>query len=290
MVLGVGFGLMYLPSIVTVGYYFDKKRAFATGIATCGSGVGAFVFAPLTTVLIRKYSWRGAMTIVAGIVLQGMVLGCMYRPLDERQMRPYIKKWRQQHGLELAEYSVNDCDDKTELSTEKKTQFTVNNQKCKSDNNLLQTERKHSFEISHSTHSLRQRKTDNGHQHYHSSSNKKLHDSWNSLGMFATSLENINRDKHSSRTSGLHDVHNKTETMEAETKDTDTNGCMSGLREFGDNLKKTMDVSMLKDPVFVIYCLSCILCMAGELPAITTLNFAFHSFSSTNLHKLNKQL
>ena len=29
---------MYLPSIVIVGYYFDKKRAFATGLATCGSG------------------------------------------------------------------------------------------------------------------------------------------------------------------------------------------------------------------------------------------------------------
>ncbi len=37
-IAGMGFGLMYLPSIVIVGYYFDKKRAFATGVATCGSG------------------------------------------------------------------------------------------------------------------------------------------------------------------------------------------------------------------------------------------------------------
>ena len=37
---------MYLPSIVIVGYYFDKKRAFATGIAVCGSGIGTFLFAP----------------------------------------------------------------------------------------------------------------------------------------------------------------------------------------------------------------------------------------------------
>ena len=47
---GVGFGLMYLPSIVMVGYYFDKRRALATGIAVCGSGIGSFVFAPLTEV------------------------------------------------------------------------------------------------------------------------------------------------------------------------------------------------------------------------------------------------
>ena len=49
----MGFGLMYLPSIVIVGYYFDKKRAFATGLATCGSGkVEAFyaVFFPLNII------------------------------------------------------------------------------------------------------------------------------------------------------------------------------------------------------------------------------------------------
>jgi len=36
--VGVGFGFIYLPAIVTVGYYFETKRAFATGIAVCGSG------------------------------------------------------------------------------------------------------------------------------------------------------------------------------------------------------------------------------------------------------------
>jgi hypothetical protein len=35
---GIGFGFIYLPAIVTVGYYFESKRAFATGIAVCGSG------------------------------------------------------------------------------------------------------------------------------------------------------------------------------------------------------------------------------------------------------------
>jgi len=53
---GVGFGLMYLPSIVMVGYYFDKRRALATGIAVCGSGIGSFVFAPLTEVSqVKRY-------------------------------------------------------------------------------------------------------------------------------------------------------------------------------------------------------------------------------------------
>ena len=45
---GLGFGLIYLPAIVSVSIYFEKKRAFATGIAVCGSGLGTFIFAPLT--------------------------------------------------------------------------------------------------------------------------------------------------------------------------------------------------------------------------------------------------
>ena len=47
---GLGLGLIYLPAIVSVSIYFEKKRAFATGIAVCGSGLGTFIFAPLTKV------------------------------------------------------------------------------------------------------------------------------------------------------------------------------------------------------------------------------------------------
>ena len=31
VVAGTGLGLMYVPAVVAVGYYFEKKRAFATG-------------------------------------------------------------------------------------------------------------------------------------------------------------------------------------------------------------------------------------------------------------------
>jgi len=49
---------MYLPSIVMVGFYFDKKRALATGIAVCGSGVGTFVLAPIISFLVSAYGWK----------------------------------------------------------------------------------------------------------------------------------------------------------------------------------------------------------------------------------------
>ena len=75
-------GLLYLPAIVSVGHYFKKKRALATGIAVCGSGVGGFVFAPLSEFLIEMYTWKGAMWIISAICLNGVVVAALLRPLE----------------------------------------------------------------------------------------------------------------------------------------------------------------------------------------------------------------
>ena len=54
---GFGLGLVYLPSVVAVNYYFERRRALAAGIAVCGSGVGTFLFAPLATWYRKKSSF-----------------------------------------------------------------------------------------------------------------------------------------------------------------------------------------------------------------------------------------
>jgi len=56
-------GLLNLPSIVTVGFYFDKRRALANGIAICGTGIGTFVFAPLASFLVSQYGWKVGQTL-----------------------------------------------------------------------------------------------------------------------------------------------------------------------------------------------------------------------------------
>ena len=40
------------------------------GISVCGSGVGTFVFAPLATVLLNEYGWKGANLIFSALCLQ----------------------------------------------------------------------------------------------------------------------------------------------------------------------------------------------------------------------------
>ncbi|CAG2120968.1 unnamed protein product, partial [Medioppia subpectinata] len=79
---GVGFGLIYLPAIVSVGYYFTTRRALATGLAVCGSGVGAFMFAPLTQYLLTKMDWKNTLMILAALALHCTVFGALMRPLN----------------------------------------------------------------------------------------------------------------------------------------------------------------------------------------------------------------
>ena len=71
-----------------VGYYFERRRALATGIACCGSGIGAFVFAPLCNFLLEQYDWKGATWILSGLVLNGLLFSVFYRPLGHASTTP----------------------------------------------------------------------------------------------------------------------------------------------------------------------------------------------------------
>ncbi|XP_076754397.1 monocarboxylate transporter 5-like [Xylocopa sonorina] len=84
---GLGFGLIYLPAIVSVTYYFEKYRSLATGMAVCGAGFGTLIFAPLLDYLIAMYDWRGTILICSGIVLNCTVLGALFRPLERSKSK-----------------------------------------------------------------------------------------------------------------------------------------------------------------------------------------------------------
>ncbi|XP_013400915.1 monocarboxylate transporter 13-like [Lingula anatina] len=77
---GLGFGLMYFPSIVSVQDHFEKRKSLAMGIAMCGSGVGTFSMAPFTEFLIDTISWRYTLFVLAGLSLSGIGLSMLFVP------------------------------------------------------------------------------------------------------------------------------------------------------------------------------------------------------------------
>lgn len=72
-----------------VGLYFDRKRAFATGIAVCGSGIGTLVFAPLAQILIDEYGWKGMIIIMGALMLNGFVCAIVYKPIKAKKKVTY---------------------------------------------------------------------------------------------------------------------------------------------------------------------------------------------------------
>jgi len=81
VLLGLGIGLMFLPAVIAVSNYFEKRRAFATGVAVCGAGVGCFIFAPAGNFMLEVLDWKNSMFVIAAITAQGAVLGMLFRPL-----------------------------------------------------------------------------------------------------------------------------------------------------------------------------------------------------------------
>ncbi|XP_063534459.1 monocarboxylate transporter 12 isoform X6 [Cydia strobilella] len=107
---GIGFGMIYLPSVVAVGYYFEARRSLATGIAVCGSGVGTFSFAPLAAILLNEFgSWQNANLLLAGLILNCAVFGALMRPLvypKSSGEKPLLQRMAEEKRLQMERGSI----------------------------------------------------------------------------------------------------------------------------------------------------------------------------------------
>lgn len=107
---GFGLSLCYVAAVVIVAYYFDKRRSFATGLSVCGSGIGTFIFAPLTQFLIEEYGWRGTTLILAGIFLHMIIFGLLMRDLEwttySAKKRAKALRERNKLGISAESFSV----------------------------------------------------------------------------------------------------------------------------------------------------------------------------------------
>ncbi|KAL1497871.1 hypothetical protein ABEB36_008758 [Hypothenemus hampei] len=79
---GLGLGLIYVTAVVSIAFWFDKKRTLAVGIGASGTGVGTFIFSPLTDYLLFEFGWRGTTLILSGCFLNMCVCGALMRDPD----------------------------------------------------------------------------------------------------------------------------------------------------------------------------------------------------------------
>ena len=62
-----------------------------TGIADSGSGVGILVFAPLTTVLLEGYGWKGTHLVFGGLTLGSILFASLMGPIVSK-CQPNLKE------------------------------------------------------------------------------------------------------------------------------------------------------------------------------------------------------
>ena len=92
-----------------IGQFFDKRRSLANGIAMAGGSIGQLVLPPLITHLVERYSFRGAVLIIAGILLNASVGAMLFTPISF-----YRKKVDKKRPSSI--YIKNDLKSKTDES------------------------------------------------------------------------------------------------------------------------------------------------------------------------------
>nr|XP_034992195.1 monocarboxylate transporter 13-like [Zootoca vivipara] len=81
LISGLGWALVFTPSMAAVSDYFEKRRSLAMGLAVSGAGVSSLVFSPLFQHLADSYGWRGALLVVSAMSLNLVVSAALLRPL-----------------------------------------------------------------------------------------------------------------------------------------------------------------------------------------------------------------
>ncbi|XP_043270556.1 monocarboxylate transporter 12 [Venturia canescens] len=80
---GIGGGLSTTPGIIIVSQYFDKHRALANGICVSGTAAGSFVFPLLIEALVSNFGFHGTILLLGGCMLHVCVSATLYRPLED---------------------------------------------------------------------------------------------------------------------------------------------------------------------------------------------------------------
>ncbi|MCJ1245200.1 hypothetical protein MMC30_002401 [Trapelia coarctata] len=67
LLVGLGQGFVYIPSIAILSQWFTKKRSLANGISAAGSGIGGLIFSFAASALISNVSLAWSLRITAAI-------------------------------------------------------------------------------------------------------------------------------------------------------------------------------------------------------------------------------
>ncbi|KAG7208740.1 hypothetical protein KM043_014936 [Ampulex compressa] len=108
LMVGIGAGLSFPPTVYIVTAYFERLRGFANGLCISGSAIGTIVLPPLLQYLLDCFGYRGAVLIMGAITLNTLVCGLLYHPVEQHMIRVPLEDGIDNEALTLDEPAVEE--------------------------------------------------------------------------------------------------------------------------------------------------------------------------------------
>ncbi|CAF2721157.1 unnamed protein product [Rotaria sp. Silwood2] len=133
MLIGIGFGLIYLPAIVSVSFYFESKRSFAMGIAVWGSCWGTLVFRTTMSYIINAPLWFGyerallleAIVIFICVIFAALMIPLPQEPSERRRIERKTRENTKRRGLKTETTISRNSEQQSQLlSTNRESQIS----------------------------------------------------------------------------------------------------------------------------------------------------------------------
>lgn len=87
VLVGIGAGLSFPPTVYIVTSYFVKLRGLANGLCISGSALGSIILPPVLRWLLEEFGYHGACLIMGGITLNVLVGALFYEPVEQHMVR-----------------------------------------------------------------------------------------------------------------------------------------------------------------------------------------------------------
>ncbi|XP_077977625.1 monocarboxylate transporter 12-like [Glandiceps talaboti] len=131
LLVGTGFGLSSISSLLLLTKYFRKRYAIANGLVFSGYASGLLIFPLLFRYLIDTYGWRGSMLVIGSINANTLVCGALMRPLKTTKYRKSIKLSKKTLSDEQNEIEVHEQEVEKNLMLPIQNELTLSNRKEK---------------------------------------------------------------------------------------------------------------------------------------------------------------
>lgn len=76
---GLAMGVLYVTAVVSVAFWFDKRRNLAVSLSSCGVGFGTIIYSPMINYFLQVYDWRNTIVLLGGTLLNMCVCGALMR-------------------------------------------------------------------------------------------------------------------------------------------------------------------------------------------------------------------